>query len=179
VRPPPTCEPTAVLRSFFTTGQSVRGESQVTRFLAVCYLVSLVAIAGCKTAPPPTGPIATIYTAKEIVTLDPNAPSAEALAVEGDRIIATGSLAAVEQALANLQVAIKANPKHPTPYDQLGSIMLEQGRFAEAESNYRHFVRIHPSADAHMKLADVLTKLGRTSEAREEMEIAKALGKKS
>ncbi|MFT5042511.1 MAG: Flp pilus assembly protein TadD, partial [Hyphomicrobiaceae bacterium] len=55
--------------------------------------------------------------------------------------IVLGQLGRVDEAIANLQVAIKANPKHPTPYDQLGSIMLEQGRFAEAESNYRHFVR--------------------------------------
>jgi predicted amidohydrolase YtcJ len=37
-------------------------------------------------------PPATIYTAKEIVTLDPGKPKAEAVAVVGDRILAVGSL---------------------------------------------------------------------------------------
>lgn len=37
-------------------------------------------------------PGATIYVAKEVVTLDPNTPRATAVAVVGDRILATGSL---------------------------------------------------------------------------------------
>ena len=37
-------------------------------------------------------PAATIYVAREIVTLVPNRPSANAVAVVGDRILATGSL---------------------------------------------------------------------------------------
>lgn len=37
-------------------------------------------------------PAATIYVAKEVVTLDPNKPSATAVAVVGDRILAVGSL---------------------------------------------------------------------------------------
>jgi predicted amidohydrolase YtcJ len=41
------------------------------------------------TAPLPT---ATIYVAQEVVTLDPNKPSAAAVAVVGDRILATGTL---------------------------------------------------------------------------------------
>jgi predicted amidohydrolase YtcJ len=45
-------------------------------------------------APPPV-----IYTAKEIVTLDPARPSVTAVAVTGDRILATGSLNQVRTAL--------------------------------------------------------------------------------
>ncbi|MBL9174819.1 MAG: amidohydrolase [Verrucomicrobiales bacterium] len=43
-------------------------------------------------------PRATIYTAKEIVTLDPARPRAEAVAVVGDRILAVGSLAELKAA---------------------------------------------------------------------------------
>lgn len=39
-----------------------------------------------------TLPAATIYVAKEVVTLDPDKPSAKAVAVVGDRILATGTL---------------------------------------------------------------------------------------
>lgn len=37
-------------------------------------------------------PRATIYTAKEIITLDPNKPKAEAVAIVGDRILGVGTL---------------------------------------------------------------------------------------
>jgi len=41
-----------------------------------------------------------VYTAREIVTLDPAKPLAEAVAVEGDKIVAVGSLADIKLALA-------------------------------------------------------------------------------
>lgn len=40
-----------------------------------------------------------VYTAREIVTLDPENPQAEAVAVEGNKIVAVGSVAAIKQAL--------------------------------------------------------------------------------
>ena len=43
-------------------------------------------------------PNATIFTAKEIVTLDPNKPKADAVAVVGDRILAVGSLEELKKA---------------------------------------------------------------------------------
>jgi predicted amidohydrolase YtcJ len=44
-------------------------------------------------------PQAVIYTAKEIVTLDPARPAAQAVAVVGDRILATGTLDEVRAAI--------------------------------------------------------------------------------
>ena len=44
-------------------------------------------------------PSATIYKAKEIVTLDPAKPKAEAVAVVGDRILAVGSLDEMKEAV--------------------------------------------------------------------------------
>jgi predicted amidohydrolase YtcJ len=49
------------------------------------------------TAPLPT---VTIYVAKEVVALDPNKPSATAVAVVGDRILATGTLEQLKAAAA-------------------------------------------------------------------------------
>ncbi len=43
-------------------------------------------------------PSATIFTAKEILTLDPANPSAEAVAVVGGRILAVGSLDELKKA---------------------------------------------------------------------------------
>jgi predicted amidohydrolase YtcJ len=45
-----------------------------------------------------TLPTATIYTAKEVITLDPGKPRAEAVAVAGDRILAVGSLEELKKA---------------------------------------------------------------------------------
>jgi tetratricopeptide (TPR) repeat protein len=82
----------------------------------------------------------------------------------------------VDEAIASLHDAIEADPKSPAAYDQLATILVEQGRLEEAASNYRLLVRIQPSAAAHQKLGQVLMSLGRTDEARREMEIARVLG---
>ncbi len=81
----------------------------------------------------------------------------------------------VDEAIASLHDAIEADPKHPAAYDQLGTILVERGRLEEAASNYRLVVGIRPTAAAHQKLAQALMRLGRTDEARKEMEMAKAL----
>jgi len=57
---------------------------------------SMQDLGGALAAPP--APVV-IYTAKEIVTLDPARPSVAAVAVAGDRILATGSLDQVRTAL--------------------------------------------------------------------------------
>ncbi len=81
----------------------------------------------------------------------------------------------VDEAITDLRAAIKADPKNAAPYDALGTIFVEQGKLDEAASVYRDLIRNRPSAAAHQKLAQVLTRLGRTDEARKEMEMAKAL----
>ena len=47
-----------------------------------------------------------IYTAKEIVTLDPAKPTAQAVAVVGDRILATGTLAELKTAAGDQKYSI-------------------------------------------------------------------------
>jgi predicted amidohydrolase YtcJ len=51
-------------------------------------------------------PQMTIYPAKEIITLDPAKPKAEAIAVVGDRILAVGSLDELKKAAGNQPFAI-------------------------------------------------------------------------
>jgi tetratricopeptide (TPR) repeat protein len=81
----------------------------------------------------------------------------------------------VDDAIASLNQAIETDPEYPAAYDQLAAIRVQQGEFEEAESNYRLFVGKQPSAAGHQKLAQVLMRLGRVDEARQEMEVAKAL----
>jgi tetratricopeptide (TPR) repeat protein len=80
-----------------------------------------------------------------------------------------------DEAIASLHDAIEADPEYPAAYDQLGTILAEQGRLEGAADNYRLVVRKRPSAAAHEKLAQVLMRLGRTEEARREIELAKGL----
>jgi tetratricopeptide (TPR) repeat protein len=85
----------------------------------------------------------------------------------------------VDEAVANLRAAIEADPKNAAAYDTLGTILVQQGKLEEAASTYRLLLRNQPSAAAHQELAQVLMRLGRTDEARREMEMAKALDRSS
>jgi superkiller protein 3 len=81
----------------------------------------------------------------------------------------------VDEAIASLNEAIEADPEYPAAYDQLGTILAEQGKLEEAAHHFEILVRKRPSAAAHEKRAQVLMRLGRTDDARREMEMAKAL----
>jgi tetratricopeptide (TPR) repeat protein len=81
----------------------------------------------------------------------------------------------VDEAMASLRDAIEADPRVPASYEALGTILLEQGRLGEAESKFRTVIRNRPNAAAHQKLAEDLMRLGRSEEARKEMEMAEAL----
>ena len=82
-----------------------------------------------------------------------------------------------DEAIANLEAAIEANPKNAAAYDYLGTIYVEQGKLEDAEATYRLLTRNQPSAAAYQELAEVLTRLGRTEEARRQLELANALGR--
>ena len=82
----------------------------------------------------------------------------------------------LDEAIASLREAIEADPEYPAAYDQLGTILAEQGKLEEAAHYFELLVRKQPSGAAHEKRAQVLARLGRADEARREMEMAKALG---
>lgn len=54
----------------------------------------------------PALPAATIYVAKEVVTLDPDRPSASAVAVVGDRILAVGTLEELQAAAGDQRYSV-------------------------------------------------------------------------
>ena len=83
------------------TGEIQRMQSLPVR--CAILLAAAVAIFACRTTSPvlPSVPAPTVvFVAREIITLDPSRPNVEAVAVAGDRILATGDLAHVERALA-------------------------------------------------------------------------------
>ncbi|UCC15205.1 MAG: tetratricopeptide repeat protein, partial [Gammaproteobacteria bacterium] len=51
-----------------------------------------------------------------------------------------------DEAIANLEAAIEANPKNAAAYDYLGTIYVEQGKLEDAEATYRLLTRNQPSA---------------------------------
>ncbi|MGL4564177.1 MAG: imidazolonepropionase-like domain-containing protein, partial [Halioglobus sp.] len=59
-----------------------------------------------------TTPEVVIYTAKEIVTLDPARPTAQAVAVSGDRILAVGSLEEVKAAAGKQPYTVNGTLDH-------------------------------------------------------------------
>ena len=80
-----------------------------------------------------------------------------------------------DEAVASLSKAIEMDPGNAAACDQLGSIQVQQGNLEQAASTYRLLTRSQPSAAAHLELAQVLTRLGRTAEANRELELAKSL----
>jgi len=81
----------------------------------------------------------------------------------------------VDDALASLDAAIAADAKNLAAYDQLGALLSEEGRLEQAVADYRAAVTADPTPANHRKLAQVLARLGRAAEARQQMERANAL----
>ena len=81
----------------------------------------------------------------------------------------------VDEATTELQLAIEMDPTNAAAYDQLGTMLVQQGKLEEAASTYRRLIANRPSAAAHQELAEVLMLLGKTDEARQEREMAKAM----
>ena len=82
-------------------------------------------------------------------------------------------------AITHLEAAIEADPTNAAPYDHLGSILVRQGKLEGAEQVYRRLLQHRPSVAAHQELAQVLTRLGRTREASEQMALAQRLARQT
>ena len=72
----------------------------------VYFCITLIVFANSTIAQEPADIV--VYTAREIITLDEDRPLVEAIAVEGDRIIATGTLNEVRQFLADRSLTINS-----------------------------------------------------------------------
>ncbi len=82
---------------------------------------------------------------------------------------------ASDSAMSSFGAAIEADPKNAAPYDQLGAMLVAQGKLTAAETLYRQLVFNQPSPAAYQELAQVLTRLGRPGEAAQELARARAL----
>jgi len=78
-----------------------------------------------------------------------------------------------EEAITNLKTAIQTDPKNTGASNTLGKIFIEQGKLEEAASTYRLLSQNQPSSVAHQGLSQVLARMGRDEEARQELAKAK------
>lgn len=106
---------------------------------------------------------------RRAVDKDPNAQTYTGLG------IVLWQMGRADEAIANLKSAIEANPAHAPAYDQLGTILVEQGKLEDAAITYHDLIRNRPSAAAHQNLAKVLERLGRMDEAKKEVELAQTI----
>ena len=99
-------------------------------------------------APAMQGPPTTLFYGGQVFTAEPSQPYAEALAIRGDRILAVGPLAAVEQAAspAARRVDLKGHFLMPGMIDAhahpiAGGLTLIQANFPDAGGNVPALVR--------------------------------------
>jgi Flp pilus assembly protein TadD len=107
---------------------------------------------------------------RKALELDPG--SASALYNLGSSLARSGEFAQAEK---YLRAAVAKNPGTQT-YTGLGIVLSQQGKADEAVASLQAAIQADPrNAAAHQALAQAFTSLGRTEEARKEMEMAKAL----
>ncbi|MEL7450877.1 MAG: tetratricopeptide repeat protein, partial [Pseudomonadota bacterium] len=81
-------------------------------------------------------------------------------------------LGRTEEAVSSFRSAIAEDPKNAAAYDQLGDIFVQSGKLDDALTVYKNLVQAAPSAAAHLELAGVYERLGRSDEARRERALA-------
>jgi tetratricopeptide (TPR) repeat protein len=107
---------------------------------------------------------------RKALELDPG--SASAHYNMGSSLARSGEFAQAEK---HLRAAVAKNPGTQT-YTGLGIVLSQQGKADEAVASLQAAIRADPkNAAAHQALAQAFTSLGRTEEARKELEMAKAL----
>jgi tetratricopeptide (TPR) repeat protein len=103
-----------------------------------------------------------------------------AVEVAPDAVLAQNNLGRIlldsgktDQAMVHLQKAVAEDPEYPLSLKNLGNAYFIRGRFAEAEAVFTRAVKAKPDwGDARFDHAIALKQLGRSEEARVELEDA-------
>jgi tetratricopeptide (TPR) repeat protein len=76
-------------------------------------------------------------------------------------------------AIECLQTAIRERPNSPEAHNNLGLVLAQEGRLAEAAARFRNVVRLKPDfADGHSNLGNALQELGSLEEAAQHLQEA-------
>ena len=102
----------------------------------------------------------------------PGRPQAETYNGLGFVLMRQGRFA---EARAEFQRAIERDPTFAPSYTNLAEAWLREGKLEEAEAWYRRSLAVKPSAAAHNGLGTVLRERGRSTEAAEQFQQARAL----
>jgi len=99
-------------------------------------------------------------------------PSAETSNGLGYVLLRQGRM---DDAIAEFQKAIDADPSYTPAYNNLADALARQGKFAEAEQVYERSLAVKPSVGVYNALGAVQRRLGKTAEAEQQFAKAKAL----
>ncbi len=102
----------------------------------------------------------------------PDSPSAEAHNGLGYVLARQGRTA---EAVGHFRKAVEVDRHFIPAYNNLAGALAKQGKLEEAESYYRLSLAERPSASVHNALGIVLSRLGKTDEARKHLALAKSL----
>lgn len=84
----------------------------------------------------------------------------------GVRYLEDGNVA---QAIAQLEEAVRLNPRFASAHNSLGTALLMRGRTQEALTHYARAIELEPNnAGAHNNLGSVLQSMGRVAEAEQQ-----------
>lgn len=82
----------------------------------------------------------------------------------------------LDDGIASTRKAIADKADLGAAYDQLGAMLIQQGKLEEAIAVYRELAGAFPSAASYTRLAEVLERMGKTDEARAALQSARRLG---
>src|SRR5207302_10713209 len=81
-----------------------------------------------------------------------------------------------DQAVAEMQSALKSKPNYAESHYTLGTVFKQQGKLQESAAELREAIRLEPDfAGAHTTLAGVLRQLGDTQGAAEEAKVGASI----
>jgi tetratricopeptide (TPR) repeat protein len=151
--------------AFMTTG--VKLESAKPKILALSFLLGLCVafFFGAATVERNRDWRDELYLWKKAADICPN--SSKARTGYGRRLVEIGSAPSeLNEAITNLEAAIRLDPRHYEAYLALGAAYWRSGRLDEALKTCLSAYSFHPTNDVRYNIALLLNSLGRPSQAK-------------
>lgn len=116
---------------------------------------------------------ARVFATQESLFRDTVAGNPAAWGVQNDLATMLGARGEMAAALAHVQASLRANPEYPDAHVNFGRILLQQGRFKEAEDQFLAALKTEPNhAEAHRSLGRLLAQQGKPVPALRHLRVA-------